>query len=259
MGKTKKPIDWTAIERDYTKTSLPVRELARWYNCDEKAIRLRAKAGGWLRPGQESSAAPPQAPQPLDALVAPIVERLREMAPDDPAQTPDIVERARRVRDTDIATYRQQTQLELNRTGGAFSRFDATLQSQIIAAARGSVSAEIIAAIVGKESSGDANVGYSKILGENGRPSSAYGLGQITRGTAEEAARLGYLPQGFDRTNVATMAEGIAGVLQMKSDQNGGDLSRGIMAYRGSNDPSVMRPPPCRTPLGTPRTGSSPR
>jgi hypothetical protein len=97
MGKTKKPIDWTAIERDYTKTSLPVRELARWYNCDEKAIRLRAKAGGWLRPGQETSAAPPQAPQPLDALMAPIVERLREMAPDEPAQTPDIVERARRV------------------------------------------------------------------------------------------------------------------------------------------------------------------
>jgi hypothetical protein len=97
MGKTKKPIDWTAIERDYKKTSLPVRELARWYNCDEKAIRLRAKAGGWLRPGQETSAAPPQAPQPLDVLVAPIVERLREMAPDEPAQTPDIVERARRV------------------------------------------------------------------------------------------------------------------------------------------------------------------
>lgn len=97
MGKTKKPIDWTAIERDYKKTSLPVRELARWYNCDEKAIRLRAKAGEWLRPGQETSAASPQAPQPLDVLVAPIVERLREMAPDEPAQTPDIVERARRV------------------------------------------------------------------------------------------------------------------------------------------------------------------
>jgi hypothetical protein len=97
MGKTKQPIDWTAIERDYTKTSLPVRELARWYNCDEKAIRLRAKAGGWLRPGQETSAAAPQAPQPLDTLVAPIVERLREMAPDEPVQTPDIVERARRV------------------------------------------------------------------------------------------------------------------------------------------------------------------
>lgn len=97
MGKTKKPIDWTAIERDYTKTSLPVRELARWYNCDEKAIRLRAKAGGWLRPGQENSAAPPPTPQPLDAIFAPIVERLREMAPDEPVQTPDIVERARRV------------------------------------------------------------------------------------------------------------------------------------------------------------------
>lgn len=144
-------------------------------------------------------------------------------------------------RDTDIATYRRQAQLDLNRTGGAFSRFDPTLQSQILNAARGSVSAEIIAAIAGKESSGNANVGYSKILGEDGRPSSAYGLGQITRGTAQEAVRLGYLPQGFDRTDVATMAQGIAGVLQMKIDQNGGDRDRGIMAYRGSNDPSVNR------------------
>ncbi|MBB2965120.1 transglycosylase SLT domain-containing protein [Methylobacterium sp. R2-1] len=120
-----------------------------------------------------------------------------------------------------------------------FGAYDA--ESHILGAARGSVSAEIIAAIAGKESSGNANVGYSKILGEDGRPSSAYGLGQITRGTAQEAVRLGYLPQGFDRTDVATMAQGIAGVLQMKIDQNGGDLSRGIMAYRGSNDPSVNR------------------
>ncbi|MBA9070696.1 hypothetical protein FHR71_004466 [Methylobacterium sp. RAS18] len=142
---------------------------------------------------------------------------------------------------TRIQTLERQNQLDLNRTGGAFSRFDTTLQSQILGAARGSVSAEIIAAIAGKESSGNANVGYSKILGEDGRPSSAYGLGQITRGTAQEATRLGYLPQGFDRTDVATMAQGIAGVLQMKIDQNGGDLSRGIMAYRGSNDPSVNR------------------
>ena len=97
MAKPKKFINWKAVERDYTKTALSVRELARWYNCDEKAIRLRAKAGEWLRPGQENSAVPPQAPQPLDALVAPIVERLREIAPDTPAQTPDIVEKARRV------------------------------------------------------------------------------------------------------------------------------------------------------------------
>ncbi|WP_425966875.1 hypothetical protein, partial [Streptococcus suis] len=64
---------------------------------------------------------------------------------------------------------------------------------------------------------------------------------QITRGTAEEAVRLGYLPRGYDRTDPATMAQGIAAVLQMKIDQNGGDLNRGIMAYRGSNDPSVNR------------------
>ncbi|SFL18317.1 hypothetical protein [Methylorubrum salsuginis] len=97
MAKPKKSIDWKAVERDYTKTALPVRELARWYNCDEKAIRLRAKAEGWVRPGAETPQPAPQSPQPLDALVAPIVERLRELAPDEPATTPDIVERARRV------------------------------------------------------------------------------------------------------------------------------------------------------------------
>lgn len=97
MAKPKKSIDWKAVERDYTKTALSVRELARWYNCDEKAIRLRAKAEGWVRPGAETPQSAPQSPQPLDAVVAPIVERLRELAPDEPSTTPDIVERARRV------------------------------------------------------------------------------------------------------------------------------------------------------------------
>ncbi|GAB6842360.1 lactam utilization protein B [Methylorubrum rhodinum] len=77
MAKAKKPIDWKAVERDYTKTALPVRELARWYNCDEKAIRLRAKAGGWLRPGADAPQPTPHDPQPLADAVAPIVERVR--------------------------------------------------------------------------------------------------------------------------------------------------------------------------------------
>lgn len=77
MAKPKKAIDWKAVERDYTKTSLSVRELARWYNCDEKAIRLRAKAEKWVRPGAETPQAAPQDPQPLAEVVAPIVERVR--------------------------------------------------------------------------------------------------------------------------------------------------------------------------------------
>ncbi|UMY16665.1 phage tail length tape measure family protein [Methylobacterium organophilum] len=144
---------------------------------------------------------------------------------------------------TQLQTLNAQTALQETQLGGAFSRLSSTVQRQILDASQefGKVPASIIAAIAGKESSGNPNVGFSKVLGEDGRPSSAYGLGQITRGTAEEAVRLGYLPRGYDRTDPATMAQGIAAVLQMKIDQNGGDLNRGIMAYRGSNDPSVNR------------------
>ncbi|TXN40447.1 transglycosylase SLT domain-containing protein [Methylobacterium sp. WL30] len=144
-------------------------------------------------------------------------------------------------RTTRLKTLDQQSTLDLNAVGGAFSRMAQSLQQQIIAAANasGRIPAGIIAGIGGHESGSNPNVGYSKILGENGRPSSAYGLGQITKGTAEEAVRGGYLPQGYDRTDPATMAQGIAGVLSMKMDQNGGSLDRAIMAYRGSSDPRV--------------------
>lgn len=97
MSKAKKSIDWSAIERDYRKTGLSIRELARWYGCDDKAIRLKAKAGGWARPGADTPQPTPQAPRPLAALIEPIKQGLRDLAPDGPAETPDIVERSRRV------------------------------------------------------------------------------------------------------------------------------------------------------------------
>lgn len=50
MTDEKKPIDWTEIERDFRTSSMSVREIARWYGVDEKAIRKRAKAGAWERP-----------------------------------------------------------------------------------------------------------------------------------------------------------------------------------------------------------------
>lgn len=66
MAKDKKPIDWAGIERDYTKTDLSIREMARWYNITDTAIRLRAKQEGWLRPdGARKVAAPAPQPAPV--------------------------------------------------------------------------------------------------------------------------------------------------------------------------------------------------
>ncbi|MBB2965121.1 hypothetical protein [Methylobacterium sp. R2-1] len=93
MAKPKKLIDWKSVERDYTKTSLSVRELARWYNCDEKAIRLRSKAEGWVRPGAETPQAAPQDPQPLADVVAPIVERVRPESKSEDASPEAIIAR----------------------------------------------------------------------------------------------------------------------------------------------------------------------
>ncbi|UYW34483.1 phage tail length tape measure family protein [Methylorubrum extorquens] len=151
----------------------------------------------------------------------------------------------RQARDTELDTLRRTQQLEQAQTGGALSRLPQEVRQQFLTAAQNPryarIPVGIAAAITGPESGGNLDVGYSRALGEDGRRSSAYGLGQITAGTAADAARRGYLPQGYDRTNRSTMAEGILGVLSMKLDENGGDLTRAIMAYRGSADPSVNR------------------
>lgn len=69
MAKDKKPIDWAGIERDYTKTDLSIREMARWYGITDTAIRLRAKQGGW----QRSARAKKGMPSVSEAAPAPIV------------------------------------------------------------------------------------------------------------------------------------------------------------------------------------------
>lgn len=50
MGNQKRQApDWEAIEREYRADSLSVREIARRYGVDEKAIRRKAKAQDWKR------------------------------------------------------------------------------------------------------------------------------------------------------------------------------------------------------------------
>lgn len=143
----------------------------------------------------------------------------------------------------ELEAARQQTVLSISSTGGALSRLSTEVRDQFLRAGTdpryGRIPIGIAAAITSPESGGNLDVGFSKSRGEDGRTSSAYGLGQITRGTAQEAARGGYLPQDYDRTNRDTMAQGILGVLSMKLDQNGGNLDKAIMAYRGSKDPQV--------------------
>lgn len=70
MCKDKKLIDWAGVERDYTKTELSIRELARWYGVTDTAIRLRAKKEGWERPpGAKKAKAEPAPPVPAPIII----------------------------------------------------------------------------------------------------------------------------------------------------------------------------------------------
>lgn len=152
------------------------------------------------------------------------------------------LEGLRRTRDLDIGTARQTASMAEAGTGGAFSRLSASVQQQVTAAAEqyGRIPAAIIAAVAEKESGGNPNIGPTRVLNSQGLPStSAYGLGQITTGTAQDAIRGGYLPAGFDRTDPAQGAAGIGGVLSMKLDQAGGDLAKALRNYYGSRDPGA--------------------
>jgi phage-related minor tail protein len=141
---------------------------------------------------------------------------------------------------TQLQTAERQSTISENATGGAFSRMSAGVQQQIQAAAQqfSRIPAGIIAGIADKESSGNPNIGPTRVLNAQGQPStSAYGLGQITTGTARDAIRGGYLPSTFDRTDPSQGAAGIAGVLSMKLDQAGGDINKAIANYYGSKNP----------------------
>ncbi|WP_408902522.1 phage tail length tape measure family protein [Methylobacterium radiotolerans] len=144
-----------------------------------------------------------------------------------------------------IQNLEKNTTLQQNQIGGAFSRMSAAVQQQIIGAAQqfGRIPANIIAGIADKESSGNPNIGQTKVIDpRTGLPAStAYGLGQVTVGTAREAVRLGYLPPTFDRTDPSQGAAGIAGVLSMKLDQAGGDLNKAIANYYGSQSQTANK------------------
>lgn len=144
------------------------------------------------------------------------------------------LEEERRVR---METLARSNVLEQNQTGGAFSRMSAEVQAQLQAGAQrfGRIPVGVLAAIAQIESGGNLDVGYTRSLDENGKRGTAYGLGQITLSTGEDLARR----TGLDRMNRGTMGEALAGVLDMKLDASGGDLTRAIMAYRGSRDPAI--------------------
>lgn len=81
MAKKDKPIDWTAIERDYRAGVMSNREIARWYGLSETAIRKKAKA-----------AAPPwvRAKQPGHVEREPVRETVvAEVLPSRPSTDPD--------------------------------------------------------------------------------------------------------------------------------------------------------------------------
>lgn len=67
--KDKPGPDWAAIEAEYTKTSKPVREIARWFSISDTAIRKKAKAEGWKRNEPASSHCEPAAIVAVPAVI----------------------------------------------------------------------------------------------------------------------------------------------------------------------------------------------
>lgn len=138
----------------------------------------------------------------------------------------------------ELATLRQQSTISESATGGAFSRLTATLQQQVQAASEtfGRAPASIIAAIIDKESSGGRNAGFAQSLGENGKPSSAYGVGQITFG-AEQDIQRNRIP-GFNRMDPSQQVAGVGAYLDLLVQRRNGDLAAAVGDYFGSQDPT---------------------
>lgn len=94
MAKDKKPIDWAGIERDFCKSTSSIREIARWFGCSDKAIRLKAKEKGWPRPEGATPRPAPQLPPTLDEVVAPLVARMKPVDAE-PVRPEAILDRGR--------------------------------------------------------------------------------------------------------------------------------------------------------------------
>lgn len=88
MSDEKTTVDWAGIERDFTTTTRSIREIARWFQLSETAIRKRAKAEGWKRPEkQASSQLQTSANQPAIG------------APKDPPKIDEVIGRGRNLAD----------------------------------------------------------------------------------------------------------------------------------------------------------------
>jgi len=68
MTDKKTPIDWAGIEADYCRSTQSIREIARWYQISDAAIRKKAKLAGWVRPEAEAPAAKKEAPRDPDIM-----------------------------------------------------------------------------------------------------------------------------------------------------------------------------------------------
>lgn len=100
------------------------------------------------------------------------------------------------------------------------------------ASARTGMPASIIAAI-GQVENGGRLTGGTTMLGSNGKPSSAWGFGQLTNGAARDVANV--LP-GFDKYDPATAVLGSAAYLKIQTERHGGSIVGGLQGYGGTAD-----------------------
>lgn len=72
MTDKKKAVDWAEIEKDYRAGTMGIRELGRWYQVSDTAIRKKAKAEGWERkePKTSSHAVRTQEPRTEPVIMA---------------------------------------------------------------------------------------------------------------------------------------------------------------------------------------------
>lgn len=113
---------------------------------------------------------------------------------------------------------------------GALAQAPASIFPMISGAAdQTGIDARIIAAI-GKVENGFKLTGGTSLLGSDGRPSSAFGYGQLTDAAARDVAAV--VP-GFDKRDPSTAVFGSAEYLSILQRRNGGNLTKALNAYGG--------------------------
>ncbi|MBA9071624.1 hypothetical protein FHR71_005410 [Methylobacterium sp. RAS18] len=135
-------------------------------------------------------------------------------------------------RTTRLQTLDRQSSLDLNQSGGAFSRASATLQAQILEASRRfpTVDAAMLAGVLEKEG-GFWNTGPTRVLGRDGRPATtAWGRGQITDAAEKDIRRLPGM-ESFDKYNVETQVMGAAAYLSQRLQWVNGDKIKALDGY----------------------------